>query len=104
MARGSAMTNDDCFSGLVVIGVLALFGCGPNDVVPTDAGTEAEETSSNPPDDLPANDPRWCVQGEQDAEVRTPTTDAETACDAETTAEACEANDACTAVFGRAVE
>jgi hypothetical protein len=96
---------DGWFSGLVMTVALVLLGCGPGDVIPLeDTGTEAAETSSDPPVDLPADDPRWCVQPEQDAEVRMPTTEVEIACDGEPTQEACEANPACTAVLGRAVQ
>jgi hypothetical protein len=92
---------------LMVIGVLELFGCGPDNVTPPDdTGTNAEATSSEEtsPADLPAVDPRWCVEEVEGAEVRIAMTDVETACDAELTAVACEAIQACTAVFGRAVQ
>jgi hypothetical protein len=84
----------ELLSCLVVIGVLELFGCGPDNV------TSSEETTTG---DLPADDPRWCVEEVEGAEVRMATTDLELECGAEITAEACEANPACTAVFGRGV-
>lgn len=84
-----------------MVGALALLGCGPDDVTASEDAAEAEETSS---DGLATDDPRWCVEVVESAEVRMPVTDADNECDAEISAEACEANPACTAVFGRPVE
>jgi hypothetical protein len=96
----------ELFPCLVVIGVVESFGCGPDNVTSSDdAGTKAQESSSQEtsPGDLPADDPRWCVEEVEGAEVRMATTDVELECGAEVTAEGCEANQACTAVFGRGV-
>jgi hypothetical protein len=102
MGRVAVMKNE-WFHRLLVIGVLESFGCGPDNVTPSnDAGTQAEETASDVAD-LPA-DPRWCVETAEGAEVHFAMTDLEVECDAEITAEACEANQACTAVFGRGVQ
>jgi hypothetical protein len=99
------MNTDARLFTLVVVGALTLLGCGSRDVVSSEeSGTEAEETSANQPADLPADDPRWCVDVEQGAEERMPTTEAELACAAKTTAETCEADDECTGVFGRGVQ
>ncbi len=92
---------------LMVMGVLALFGCGPETITPSDdASTKADGTSSDetPSTDLPADDPGWCVGKIEGAEARMPMTDDEIACDAEITEAGCEANQACTAVFGRPVQ
>jgi hypothetical protein len=115
---GVPVTKNELVPCLVVLGVLALFGCGPDDLTSSnDADTKTEETSSegtsetppadlppDPPADLPADDPRWCIEKVEGAEVRIAMTDLELECDAEFTAEACEANQACTAVFGRPVQ
>ena len=93
------------FLVVMLVGALAPLGCGPDNVTTSkEAAGVAEETSSDgPSDDLPPDDPRWCVKPVEGAEVRTAMTELDIECGAEISAEACEANPACTAVFGRPI-
>jgi hypothetical protein len=96
----------------LLMGALVSFGCGPDTVAASgdDAGTKAEESSEETsseetsPGDLPPDDPRWCIEQVEGAEVQYAMTELEIECAAELTAEGCAANPVCTAVFGRGIQ
>ncbi|MFO7561320.1 MAG: hypothetical protein R6X02_01650 [Enhygromyxa sp.] len=89
----------------MVAAALAQLSCGPRDIPsPEDSSAEDPVDTEGSPTDLPAHDPRWCIEVAEETETRIPMSDLDNECGAELTAEACEANPACTAVFGRPVQ